>query len=83
MRHILQNEHGIIYTSGYVFRGAVTVALARTKQIDFALDVGRFILDSKKIIKLLTSEEDFVGFASFHRHSRVTPSFSMLCIASV
>ncbi len=59
MRQILQNEHGTIYTSDYVFNEAVSVALARTKQMDFALDVGRFILDSKKIVKLYTSEEGF------------------------
>lgn len=61
MRHILQNGHGTIYTSDYVFSEAVTVALMRTNQIDIALDVGRFILDSIKIIKLYTSKEDFLA----------------------
>jgi len=37
----------------------VSLALVRTKQLDFALDVGHFILNSKKIVKLYTTKDDF------------------------
>jgi predicted nucleic acid-binding protein len=77
MRHILQNEHGAIYTSDYVFNEAVSVALARTKQIDFAIDVGHFILDSKKIVKLFTSEEDFrMAWGIFEKYQEKQWSFT-------
>ena len=40
MKKALLGEYGTIYTSDYVFDEAVTVALARTKNVDFAKDIG-------------------------------------------
>jgi len=59
MKSILTNEYGKIFTSDYVFDEAVTLALVRTKNIDFALDIADYILKSKKINLIFTIPDDF------------------------
>jgi len=59
MRRILQAEFGTIYTSDYVVDEAITTALARTRKIEIAIDIGEFILNSPRIRKLRVSEDVF------------------------
>jgi len=59
MKSILVNEYGKIYTSDYVFDEAVTLALVRTKNRNFAIDIADYILKSKKINLVFTMPEDF------------------------
>lgn len=59
MRSMLRGEHGKIYTSDYVIDEAVTLMLRRTKRLELAIDIGEFILNSPRIIKLRVSEEIF------------------------
>lgn len=59
MRRALRGEFGAVYTSDYVIDEAITTALARTKKIELAIDVGEFILRSPRIRKLWVSEEIF------------------------
>jgi len=42
-------EYGPMYTSDYIFDEAVTVALVRTKNPKIAIDIGNFILSSRKL----------------------------------
>ncbi|MCD6485430.1 MAG: type II toxin-antitoxin system VapC family toxin [Candidatus Odinarchaeota archaeon] len=49
MRKMLLGEFGTIYTSNFVFDEAVTVALVRTKNIELAEDIGRYILSTNRI----------------------------------
>jgi len=49
LREALQGRYGALYTSDYVFSEAVTVALVRTGRPEVAVDVGRFIMSSKRL----------------------------------
>jgi len=49
LREALKGKYGRIYTSDYIFDEAVTVALVRTRKSDIAIDMGNFILSSKKL----------------------------------
>jgi len=49
LRKALKGEYGGLYTSDYVFDEAVTVALVRTGSPRIALDIGNFILSSRKL----------------------------------
>jgi len=49
LRKALKGEYGRLYTSDYVFDEAVTVALVRTGSPRIALDIGNFILSSRKL----------------------------------
>lgn len=59
MRKALQGDFGKIQTSDYVINEAITTALARTRRHDLAIDAGRYIIDSPRIIKLWTTKETF------------------------
>ena len=59
MRKALQGEFGKIQTSDYVIDEAITTALARTRRHELAIDAGRYIIDSPRIIKLWTTKETF------------------------
>jgi len=59
MKRALTAEFGVIYTSDYIIDEAVTVALARTRNHQIAINTGRYILDSARIEKLPISREDF------------------------
>ena len=48
LRKALKGEYGGLYTSDYVFDEAVTVALVGTCPPRIALDIGNFILSSRK-----------------------------------
>jgi len=49
LRAALKGDYGAVYTSDYVFDEAVTVALVRTGKPDIAIDIGNFILSSKRL----------------------------------
>ncbi len=49
LRQALQGVYGAVYTSDYVFDEAVTVALARTGRPEIAVDIGNFILSSRRL----------------------------------
>jgi len=59
MRRILKGEFGTAYTSDHVIDEAITTALARTKRLELAVDIGELILSSPRIIKLRVSEDAF------------------------
>lgn len=59
MRKALKADYGKIYTSDYVIDEAVTTALIRTRRHELAVDVGRYIIESPRIIKLWTTKEIF------------------------
>ena len=59
MRRFLKNEFGEIYTSTFVFNELVTLALVRIKRSDFAINLGNYILKSKKIKIISFTDEDF------------------------
>ncbi|HME56489.1 MAG TPA: PIN domain-containing protein [Candidatus Lokiarchaeia archaeon] len=59
MRAILQRKHGETFITDYIFDEAVTIALVRTKNPEFANDIGNFILNTKLITKIQTTQGDF------------------------
>lgn len=59
MKSALKSEFGRAYTSDYVIDEAVTTALVRTKRHDFAVDLGKYILESPRIIKLRVDDTSF------------------------
>ena len=59
MMAALKGDWGRIYTSDYIVDEAITTALARTKRHDIAVDVGTYILDSPRFIKLSIDDETF------------------------
>jgi predicted nucleic acid-binding protein len=59
MKKALKAEFGKIYTSDYVIDEAVTVALVRTRRLDLAIDIGKYILESPRITKLWTTKDVF------------------------
>jgi hypothetical protein len=48
----LAGGFGVVYTSDYVIDEAITTALARTRRLELAIDIGEFILGSPRIVKL-------------------------------
>jgi hypothetical protein len=59
MKSALKGNWGKIYTSDYIIDEAITTALARTKRHDIAVDVGSYIIDSPRYIKLAIDNEIF------------------------
>jgi uncharacterized protein len=59
MMTALKGNWGSIYTSDYIIDEAITTALARTKRHDFAVDMGTYILDSPRFIKITVDNEIF------------------------
>lgn len=49
LRKALKGVYGAMYTSDYVFDEAVTIALVRTGNPKIALDIGGFILSSRRL----------------------------------
>ncbi len=59
MKEFLTNKYGLIYTSTFVFDEIVTLALVRIRNIEFALDMGNYLLSSPRITILSLSKQDF------------------------
>lgn len=77
MARILQAEFGVIYTSDYVIDEAITTALARTKRLGLAIDVGEYILSSPRIEKLRVTEDVFnAAWEKFRSLERRPMSFT-------
>ncbi|MFX0024459.1 MAG: type II toxin-antitoxin system VapC family toxin, partial [Candidatus Hermodarchaeota archaeon] len=59
MKRFLKNEFGEIFTSTLVFNELVTLALVRIKHPDFAINLGNFLLKSRKIKVISLTDDDF------------------------
>lgn len=49
LKEALKGSYEAMYTSDYIFNEAVTVALMRTRNPKIAIDIGNFILSSKRL----------------------------------
>lgn len=59
IKNALIGNLGRIYTSDYIIDEAITIALVRTKKHDIAVDLGKYIIDSPRIIKLVIDQDTF------------------------
>jgi len=59
MKNALMGNLGRIFTSDYIIDEAITTALARTKKHDMAVDLGTYIIESPRIIKLTIDQDTF------------------------
>ena len=83
MKRALKGEFGRILTSDYVIDEAVTTALVRTRRHDLAVDVGKYIIDSPRIMKLWTTKDTFdMAWGKFKTFKDKPMSFSD-CISLV
>jgi hypothetical protein len=78
-----RGRYGIPYTSDYVFDEAVTVALARTRRMSAALNVGALILGSKEygtsaLARMLRVDEEtfYEAWKAFRAHKKLELSFT-------
>jgi len=46
-------------TSDYIVDESVTLALVRTRNVQIAVNVGKFIIDSPRIEKLIVGSDEF------------------------
>ena len=77
MRSAICGDQGTPFTSDFVVDEAITLTLVRTKNHDLALDVGRFILQSSRIVMLYVSEQDFLEtWARFESLGKGSLSFA-------
>lgn len=77
MRSAIRGDQGTPFTSDFVVDEAITLTLVRTKNHDLALDVGRFILQSSRIVMLYVSEQDFLEtWARFESLGKGSLSFT-------
>jgi len=61
LRRSLKGEYGTMYTSDYIFDEAVTVALVRTRRPEIAIDIGNFIISSRKLRVLYVDRTVFMS----------------------
>ncbi len=75
---IASKKYGKPFTSDYVFDESVTVALARTKDLDKAVKLGRLILESE--VRLLIVDDIIFkeAWKLFERDNRQKMSFTDL-----
>ncbi|MGA3059765.1 MAG: type II toxin-antitoxin system VapC family toxin [Candidatus Bathyarchaeia archaeon] len=59
IKNALTGNLGRIYTSDYIIDEAITTALVRTKKHDIAVDLGTYIIESPRIIKLVIDQDTF------------------------
>jgi predicted nucleic acid-binding protein len=77
MKRALKGEYGRTYTSDYVIDEAITTALVRTRRHDFAVDIGKYIIESPRITKLWTAKEAFdLAWEKFKEFADKPLSFS-------
>mgnify|MGYP000445087251 CR=1 FL=1 len=77
LKKALKGEYGEPYTSDYVFDEAVTVALVRTGSPRIALDIGNFILSSRKLKILYVDKAVFKeAWSIFAKYSSKGLSFT-------
>jgi predicted nucleic acid-binding protein len=77
LEEALKGRHGVTYTSDYVIDEAVTAALARTRDFRIAVNTGLMVIDSPRIEKLYTAEDEFrAEWEMFRRLGRKPMSFT-------
>jgi predicted nucleic acid-binding protein len=77
MRRFLKNEFGEIFTSTLVFDELVTLALVRLKRSDFAINLGNYLLKSRKIKIISLTDDDFKeSWESFQKYKEKRLSFT-------
>lgn len=77
MRRFLKNEFGEIYTSTLVFNELVTLALVRIKRSDLAINLGNYLLKSRKIKIISLTDDDFKeSWESFQKYKEKRLSFT-------
>ncbi len=84
MNSLLRSEYGAIYTSDYVFDEATTLALVRTQNKRLSIDIGNYILKSKKIRLIFTTIDDFnMAWKLFLKYKDRQLSFTDCTILSI
>jgi len=58
-KQTLKGEFGAIFTSDYVIDEAITTAFVRTKRKELAIELGKYIIDSPRISKIMVTEDAF------------------------
>lgn len=77
MRRFLKNEFGQIYTSTLIFNELVTLALIRIKRPDFAINLGKYLLNSQRINIINLSNDDFHStWEEFQKYKEKRMSFT-------
>src|SRR5208283_5533944 len=77
IKNALIGNLGRIYTSDYIIDEAITNALVRTKKHDIAVDLGTYIIESPRIIKLVIDQDTFkVAWTKFKAHQDKGLSFT-------
>jgi len=77
MRRFLKNEFGKIYTSMFVFNELVTSALVRIRRVDFAKNIGEYILNSPRINLVGFTDDDFAkAWGFFQKYIEKRLSFT-------
>lgn len=59
MRDFLTQKYGRLYSSTFIFDELVTLALSRLHNPSFAINLGKYLLNSPRITLLSISIEDF------------------------
>ena len=81
MKRFLKNEFGKIYTSTFVFNELVTLALIRIKRVDFAKNLGDYLLNSIRIKLIGLTNNDFnKSWEFFQKYIEKRLSFTDCCI---
>ncbi|MFW9875196.1 MAG: type II toxin-antitoxin system VapC family toxin [Candidatus Thorarchaeota archaeon] len=77
MKRFLKNEFGEVITSTLVFNELVTLALVRIKRPDFAINLGNYILKSRKIKLISLTDDDFKNsWETFQKYKEKKLSFT-------
>jgi len=77
IKNALTGNLGRIYTSDYIIDEAITTALVRTKKHDIAVDLGTYIIESPRIIKLVIDQDTFkAAWTKFKVHEEKGLSFT-------
>jgi predicted nucleic acid-binding protein len=59
-KNALTGKLGRLYTSDYIIDEALTVLLVRTKQHSAAVELGKYLMESPRIIKLTVGSDVFL-----------------------
>ena len=77
MMQALEGKFGEIFTSDYVIDESITTALARTRDHRIAISTGSFIIESPRIQKIYTNENEFeTAWGKFQKLGKKPISFT-------
>jgi hypothetical protein len=77
MGRALKGEWGSLYTSDFIIDEALTTALVRTGRHELAVDLGKSIIESPRIIKLTVGADAFAAaWEKFKNHKDRNLSFT-------